>query len=57
MADSNKQRKPQEPTRPNMHENVKDWDDTCSCEPEPRWQQIEDEQETREEKEDRADES
>jgi hypothetical protein len=25
-----------------MHENVESWVDTCSCEPEPRWQQVED---------------
>ena len=29
--------------RKRMHEDVQTWADTCSCEPEPRWQAVEDE--------------
>lgn len=29
--------------RKNMHDDTQTWDDTCSCEPEPRWQALEDE--------------
>ncbi len=35
-----------EPSGPrSMHEDVPVWCDCCSCEPEPRWQQVEDEME------------
>jgi hypothetical protein len=35
--------------RPSMHEDVPLWDDTpCCCEPEPRWQAVEDERLERE---------
>jgi len=34
---------PPRKTAPSMHEDVQDWTDTCSCEPEPRWQAVEDE--------------
>lgn len=26
--------------RENMHSDVESWDDTCSCEPEARWQEA-----------------
>jgi hypothetical protein len=26
-----------------MHDNLESWTDTCSCEPEPRWQALADE--------------
>jgi hypothetical protein len=29
--------------RSNMHEDVETWDDTCVCEPEPRWRKLEEE--------------
>lgn len=29
-----------------MHADTQPWDDTCSCEPEPRWQAVEDEADT-----------
>jgi hypothetical protein len=28
----------------NMHDDVQPHDDTCSCEPEPRWQELDDQQ-------------
>jgi len=32
-----------------MHEDVPMWDDTpCCCEPEPRWQAVQDEKDERE---------
>jgi len=31
--------------RPGLHDDVESWDDTCSCEPEPRWQAVEEENE------------
>jgi len=34
----------------NMHEDTQPWDDACSCEPEPRWQSLEDEEDQAEDK-------
>lgn len=38
----NDSRKKREPPR-NMHDDVELWEDTCVCQPEPRWQAVADE--------------
>ncbi len=38
MAD--KPTQPDKPRRKRMHEDVPTWVDTCCCEPEPRWQAV-----------------
>lgn len=34
-----------------MHEGVEAWEDCCVCEPEPRWQQLQEELESQQERE------
>ncbi|HOA74633.1 MAG TPA: hypothetical protein PL151_02055 [Phycisphaerae bacterium] len=42
-TDSSNKTQQEESAQPacrSMHENVETWEDTCVCEPEPRWQAL-----------------